>query len=185
MKDLEQKTATKIIVPGVQDQSDIITITGTKEGIEKAEHEIRVISDEQVILKKKIIYLLYFSLQPRRDLVHNFFASHSLAHTLKTYFTYLNNFIFYIFIYTLPPFLHFIFFLFTYLLLYLIYALFFLPFYLSIFTILSHQFIIHRFFYPCFLTFFLFYIVFNYIQLSILIFDHFVKCFSLGKLLKG
>jgi len=35
----------------VQDQSDIITITGTKEGIEKAEHEIRVISDEQVILK--------------------------------------------------------------------------------------------------------------------------------------
>lgn len=49
LKDLEQKTATKINVPSVQDQSDIITITGTKEGIEKAEHEIRVISDEQVI----------------------------------------------------------------------------------------------------------------------------------------
>lgn len=32
----------------MQDQSDIITITGTKEGIEKAEHEIKVISDEQV-----------------------------------------------------------------------------------------------------------------------------------------
>ncbi|XP_011707641.1 PREDICTED: vigilin [Wasmannia auropunctata] len=47
LKDLEQKTATKINVPSVQDQSDIITITGTKEGIEKAEHEIRVISDEQ------------------------------------------------------------------------------------------------------------------------------------------
>ncbi|EZA55985.1 Vigilin [Ooceraea biroi] len=47
LKDLEQRTATKINVPGVQDQSDIITITGTKEGIEKAEHEIRVISDEQ------------------------------------------------------------------------------------------------------------------------------------------
>lgn len=47
LKDLEQKTATKINVPGVQDQSDIMTITGTKEGIEKAEHEIRVISDEQ------------------------------------------------------------------------------------------------------------------------------------------
>lgn len=47
LKDLEQKTATKINVPGVQDQSDIIIITGTKEGIEKAEHEIRVISDEQ------------------------------------------------------------------------------------------------------------------------------------------
>ncbi|XP_017756079.1 PREDICTED: vigilin isoform X1 [Eufriesea mexicana] len=47
LKDLEKTTATKINVPSVQDQSDIITITGTKEGIEKAEHEIRVISDEQ------------------------------------------------------------------------------------------------------------------------------------------
>lgn len=48
LKDLEKTTATKINVPPVQDQSDTITITGTKEGIEKAEHEIRVISDEQV-----------------------------------------------------------------------------------------------------------------------------------------
>ncbi|CAK9823134.1 Hdlbp [Anthophora retusa] len=47
LKDLEKTTATKITVPSVQDQSDTITITGTKEGIEKAEHEIRVISDEQ------------------------------------------------------------------------------------------------------------------------------------------
>lgn len=47
LKELEKTTATKINVPSVQDQSDIITITGTKEGIEKAEHEIRVISDEQ------------------------------------------------------------------------------------------------------------------------------------------
>lgn len=40
----------------MQDQSDIITITGTKEGIEKAEHEIRVISDEQVIfLNNKLL----------------------------------------------------------------------------------------------------------------------------------
>ena len=38
----------------MQDQSDTITITGTKEGIEKAEHEIRVISDEQV--SKNIIF---------------------------------------------------------------------------------------------------------------------------------
>lgn len=53
----------------MQDQSDIITITGTKEGIEKAEHEIKVISDEQVsknIKKKKkmfnisIKYKLYY-----------------------------------------------------------------------------------------------------------------------------
>ncbi|XP_076653827.1 satellite-binding protein 1 Dp1 isoform X2 [Halictus rubicundus] len=47
LKELEKTTATKINVPSVQDQSDLITITGTKEGIEKAEHEIRVISDEQ------------------------------------------------------------------------------------------------------------------------------------------
>lgn len=36
------------MVPAFQEQSDIVTITGTKEGIEKAEHDIRVISDEQV-----------------------------------------------------------------------------------------------------------------------------------------
>ncbi|XP_046605985.1 vigilin [Neodiprion virginianus] len=47
LKDLEKTTATKIQIPSVQDQSDTITITGTKEGIEKAEHEIKVISDEQ------------------------------------------------------------------------------------------------------------------------------------------
>lgn len=47
LKDLEKNTATKINVPHINDNSDIITITGTKEGIEKAEHEIRVISDEQ------------------------------------------------------------------------------------------------------------------------------------------
>jgi hypothetical protein len=43
-------TATKISVPGISDTSEIITITGTKEGIEKAEHEIRVCSEEQVSL---------------------------------------------------------------------------------------------------------------------------------------
>lgn len=56
LKDLEKTTATKINVPPVQDQSDTITITGTKEGIEKAEHEIRVISDEQV----RVLYFNYF-----------------------------------------------------------------------------------------------------------------------------
>lgn len=47
LKDLEKATATKINIPSMEVQSDIITITGTKEGIEKAEHEIHVISDEQ------------------------------------------------------------------------------------------------------------------------------------------
>ncbi|XP_008546988.1 vigilin [Microplitis demolitor] len=47
LNELEKNTATKINVPSVDVQSDTITITGTKEGIEKAEHEIKVISDEQ------------------------------------------------------------------------------------------------------------------------------------------
>lgn len=47
MKELEKTTATKIVVPPMNDTSDIITINGTKEGIEKAEHEIRVTSDQQ------------------------------------------------------------------------------------------------------------------------------------------
>lgn len=48
LKELEKVTATKINVPSISDNSEIITITGTKEGIEKAEHEIRVCSEEQV-----------------------------------------------------------------------------------------------------------------------------------------
>lgn len=47
LRELEKTTATKISVPSKNDPSDTITITGTKDGIEKAEHEIRVISDEQ------------------------------------------------------------------------------------------------------------------------------------------
>ncbi|XP_022819366.1 vigilin [Spodoptera litura] len=47
LKELEKVTATKINVPGIADNSETITITGTKEGIEKAEHEIRVCSEEQ------------------------------------------------------------------------------------------------------------------------------------------
>ncbi|XP_058464873.1 vigilin isoform X1 [Malaya genurostris] len=47
LRELEKITATKIMVPRITDDSDIITISGTKEGIEKAEHEIRITSDEQ------------------------------------------------------------------------------------------------------------------------------------------
>ena len=47
LKELEKITATKISVPSMNDNSDILTITGTKEGIEKAEHQIRITSDEQ------------------------------------------------------------------------------------------------------------------------------------------
>ena len=47
LQELEVKTATKISIPKVAEANDKITISGTKEGIEKAIHEIRVTSDEQ------------------------------------------------------------------------------------------------------------------------------------------
>lgn len=47
LRDLEKATATKINVPNVNEDSDKLTITGTKEGIEKAEHKLRTMSDEQ------------------------------------------------------------------------------------------------------------------------------------------
>ncbi|KAL0268526.1 UNVERIFIED_CONTAM: hypothetical protein PYX00_010437 [Menopon gallinae] len=47
LKDLEKATGCKITVPIISDPSDAITITGPKEGIEKAAHEIQVTSDEQ------------------------------------------------------------------------------------------------------------------------------------------
>ena len=48
MQELELKTATKIAIPRPDDPSANIRITGTKEGIEKARHEILLISAEQV-----------------------------------------------------------------------------------------------------------------------------------------
>merc|ERR1712127_1142533 len=47
LQELEQKTATKISLPKVNENNDKITISGPKEGIDKAIHEIRIISDEQ------------------------------------------------------------------------------------------------------------------------------------------
>ncbi|KAK9524752.1 hypothetical protein VZT92_017120 [Zoarces viviparus] len=47
LQDLELKTATKIAIPRPDDPSANIRITGTKEGIEKARHEILLISAEQ------------------------------------------------------------------------------------------------------------------------------------------
>lgn len=48
MKAIELSTATKIITPRSDENSEMIKITGTKEGIDKAKHEIQLISDEQV-----------------------------------------------------------------------------------------------------------------------------------------
>ncbi|XP_077400366.1 vigilin [Vanacampus margaritifer] len=47
LQELELKTATKIVIPRPDDPSANIRITGTKEGIEKARHEILLISAEQ------------------------------------------------------------------------------------------------------------------------------------------
>ena len=48
LHNLELSTATKISIPRPDEISDIITITGTKDGLDKARHEIQIISDEQV-----------------------------------------------------------------------------------------------------------------------------------------
>jgi len=47
LKELEKTTATKISVPPQSDPSETITVTGPREGIEKAILEIQIISDEQ------------------------------------------------------------------------------------------------------------------------------------------
>ncbi|CAM1304348.1 HDLBP (predicted), partial [Pycnogonum litorale] len=47
LKDLEMATDTEISIPRTDDTSDIIKIIGTKEGIDRARHEIQLISDEQ------------------------------------------------------------------------------------------------------------------------------------------
>lgn len=50
LHELELTTATRIIFPRPDENSDIIKIIGTKEGIEKARHEIQLCSDEQAKL---------------------------------------------------------------------------------------------------------------------------------------
>jgi len=48
LNELELATATKISVPRPNDSSLDITISGTRDGIDRARHEIQLISDEQV-----------------------------------------------------------------------------------------------------------------------------------------
>jgi hypothetical protein len=50
LQDLELSTATKITIPRSDENNDVIKIFGTKEGIDKAMHEIQVISDIQVFI---------------------------------------------------------------------------------------------------------------------------------------
>lgn len=48
LRKLELATDTKISIPPTDDTSDLVKIVGTKEGIDRARHEIQLISDEQV-----------------------------------------------------------------------------------------------------------------------------------------
>lgn len=48
LAELELETATKILIPRQEDPSEVIRITGNKEGLDRAMHEIQLISDEQV-----------------------------------------------------------------------------------------------------------------------------------------
>lgn len=50
LNDLELTTATKITIPRTDENSDNVRIVGSKEGTEKARHEIQLISDEQAKL---------------------------------------------------------------------------------------------------------------------------------------
>lgn len=59
LKDLEKATATKITIPRQNEESDLITVTGPKEGIDKAVHEISIISDEHVSDSFSPINLIY------------------------------------------------------------------------------------------------------------------------------
>lgn len=51
LQDLEKNTATRIHFPQSEENSDSVKITGSKDGIERARHELQLISDEQVLNK--------------------------------------------------------------------------------------------------------------------------------------
>lgn len=48
LKSIELQTATKISVPRTEENTSVIKIVGTREGVDKARHQIQLISDEQV-----------------------------------------------------------------------------------------------------------------------------------------
>ena len=48
LKTIELQTATKISVPRTEDNTNVIRIVGTREGVDKARHQVQLISDEQV-----------------------------------------------------------------------------------------------------------------------------------------
>ena len=48
LKGIEVSTGSKIYIPRPDDNSEVVKIVGTREGVDKARHQIQVISDEQV-----------------------------------------------------------------------------------------------------------------------------------------
>jgi len=80
LQDLEKNTATKITIPKPTDNSDQVSIVGTKEGIEKATHEIRLVSDEQSkqAMERMNVPKMYhpFIQGPNNEFVNKMLASH-------------------------------------------------------------------------------------------------------------
>jgi len=80
LQEMEKNTATKITIPKPTDPSDAITIVGAKDGIEKAMHEIQLISDEQSkqAFEKIEIPKIYhpFIQGPGNDTVNKMIAAH-------------------------------------------------------------------------------------------------------------
>ena len=80
LQELEKVTATKITIPKPHDNRDSVTITGTKEGIEKALHEIQTISDEQSkqAFERMDVPKIYhpFIQGPNNELVNKLTAAH-------------------------------------------------------------------------------------------------------------
>jgi len=76
LKAIELSTATKIMTPRSEENSELIKITGTKEGIDKAKHEIQLISDEQVrhvVQSGKCIRLLFCISSPVLNVTFSFY----------------------------------------------------------------------------------------------------------------
>ena len=90
LQELEKQTATKITIPKPGDSNDSIIINGNKEGIDKALHEIKLISDEQSkqAFEKLLVPKIYHPFVEGRDGAgnrnkRNFLPSHEYRVFLK------------------------------------------------------------------------------------------------------
>uniref|UniRef100_A0A8D3D2J5 Vigilin n=1 Tax=Scophthalmus maximus TaxID=52904 RepID=A0A8D3D2J5_SCOMX len=87
LQELELKTATKIQIPRPDDPSNQIKISGTKEGLEKAKHEILLISAEQVTwLLKHEFFKILSTLYIKSDFRLNIYIYTPLLFRTSKYF---------------------------------------------------------------------------------------------------